>query len=112
MDRKEAGRKGDGETVTITQLEARLNEVEGQGRAALARLQDQFDVLAGAHAEALANLAVFSTQLAETKAKVVGALPPDTAAFAKFILPTENAPARRSFNSAGLLGAIAERQRA
>lgn len=97
--------------MTISQLEARLNQVEGQGRAALANLQDQFDTLAAAHAEALADMRVMATTLAAVQRSIIDPrTPPDTAEFVKFVLPTDNAPKRWAFDAAGLLGAIAERQ--
>lgn len=67
-------------------------------------LQAQFDVLAQTLAHALLRIDAL-----ERKIK----LPKRLAAVEEFssVVPaTENAPARRSFDAAGLLGSIAERQ--
>lgn len=95
--------------VTWRAIRAEVVEYRRVHEAAIAKLQAQFDVLAAAHAEALKHLAALSSELTAIKAKIVGPLPPDTAEFAKFVLGSDTG--RRHFDAAGLLGAIAERQR-
>lgn len=75
-------------------------------------LQAQFDVLAEAFARTFELLAAQHDRIVALEAKI--ALPKHLAAVEKFafVLPaTKNAPARRCFDAAGFLGAIAERHR-
>lgn len=98
--------------MTTSALEAYVNKIEGQHRAAMANLQEQFDTLAAAHAGALDDLRRQTVRLAILERMVIPArLAPDTAEFAKFVLPGVDGPAHHRFDSAGLLGQIAERSR-
>lgn len=79
----------------------------------ITNLQEQFDFLALAHADALEELRATKVRLAILERKVVPArLTPDVAEFATFHLGTDNAPARRHFDSTAFMSLIGERQRA
>jgi hypothetical protein len=97
--------------MTVSALEALVNQIDGQHRAALENLQAQFDVLAAAHANEIERNTVLTMAIMELKRKIDPRVAPDLAPFAKFVLPTDNAPGRRRFDAAGLLASIAERQR-
>jgi hypothetical protein len=97
--------------MTIADVDTLISEIDAKHCAAYARLQQQFDVLAGAHLDALADLEAATARVAAIERKMIVPVAPDLTDYAKFILPNSERPGRQHFDAAGFLGAIAERQK-